>query len=244
MTLPLNQRYHLTIIATFLFLHIASLFTMASALSVTAVNVQFVVKPEQREAFLKHLKDDADQTLATEEGNLQFVVGEDIDAPNTFHLHEQYKTDSDYEYHQTTKHFKAFAQFLQGDESPLAEEPVIVAYKCQHHGATTKIAPRPAFCLNVESCIKPEFREEFVALMKSHQQNSLAEPLCMQFDYGVSLDDPDVFHQHEEFTGNEQGKEGYEAHQKGAHFDRFMEFNKKDPYIKPQAVRLFKTIFV
>jgi hypothetical protein len=43
-----------------------------------ALNVKVSVKPERREDFLKIIQYDAEQTLLTEPGALQFTVGEDV----------------------------------------------------------------------------------------------------------------------------------------------------------------------
>jgi quinol monooxygenase YgiN len=81
--------------------------------------------------------------------------------------------------------------------------------------------------------------------MTSHQAESQREPLCLQFDWGVSTEDPDVFYIHEEYAGEKDGKEGLDAHQRSAHFARFMKFNlEKQPYSKPQVLHFFNSVKV
>jgi len=205
-----------------------------------ALNVKFVLKPEtSKSAFLTALKLDQEQTLAKEPGALQFVIGQDDCDDNAIHLHEQYKTEEDLEYHRSTPHFIEFIKYTM-DNDVFGEDPVIDTFACQHDNdddTPTKISPRKAYCLNVESCIKPEFRQDFLKLMASHQANSRAEPLCFQFDWGESPETPNCFYMHEEY----HGVEGYKAHETSLHFDKFMVFNKREPYSKPQVVSFYKT---
>lgn len=166
---------------------------------------------------------------------MQFAIGQDVSNERIFHLHEQYKSEADLEFHQTAKHFKDFIQYTV-DNDCFQEDIVLDTFACQH--VPTKISPREAYCLNVESCIKPEFREEFLSLMASHQEKSRAEPRCLQFDWGESPTTPNSFYMHEEYDG----LEGYKAHEASSHFEKFMVFNKKkEPYSKPQVVSFYKT---
>ena len=76
-------------------------------------------------------------------------------------------------------------------------------------------------------------------LMKSHQQNSQVEELCLQFHWGVSPDTPKSFYMHEEYAN----RKGFDEHAGSNHFARFMKFNEeKQPYIKPQVVGFYETI--
>jgi len=201
---------------------------------VVAANIKFCVKPELEDEFLQRLQEDASQTR-DEPGALQFVVGQDVSKANTFHVHLQFKTQEAFEFHRLTPHSVQFATFC---EQALAEDPVANFFHCQHEPQV--VAPRPnAYCLHVESCIKPELRDEFVALMQQHQVLSRAEPECLQFDYGVCVNEPNHFYIHEEYNG----KQGYDAHEATDHFERFVTFNnQKQPYAKPQVVNFFKTI--
>lgn len=199
---------------------------------VAALNVRFQLEDGQRNAFLDAIKEDQEHTLSDEANALQFVVGQDVDNPNIIYLHEQYVSQSDLDHHNETPHFKKFIQFVQSNG---ISDPVLDRFNCLHK-PSGKISLRPAFCLNVESCVKPEVRDKFTALMKRHQQLSLAEPGCLQFDWGVDAEDPNTFYIHEEY----QSKKDYDDHEMTFHFDTFMKFNSaKQPYSKPQVVGFY-----
>ena len=53
------------------------------------MNVRLTVKPERREEFLREIAADQRGTMRDEPLAKRMLVGEDEDAPNTFHLHEQ-----------------------------------------------------------------------------------------------------------------------------------------------------------
>merc|ERR1712012_131865 len=55
-----------------------------------AVNLKFSVKPERRQDFISLIQDNQKKTLNLEPAALQYVVGEDVDSPNTFYLHEEF----------------------------------------------------------------------------------------------------------------------------------------------------------
>jgi quinol monooxygenase YgiN len=129
-----------------------------SANKVVCLNVKLSVKPGRREDFLKEIQNDAKQTMATEPGAVQFVLGEDRETTNVFYLHEQYTTSEDLDIHQKTPHFIEWTKFKETD--PFTEPPVVDLYYGIHEAE--KAPMRPAFCLNVELCIKPEVREEFL----------------------------------------------------------------------------------
>lgn len=206
---------------------------------VIALNVKASVKPDRREEFLKYIKADADGTMAMEPGALQFVLGEDTETPNVFYFHEQYKSKSDLEYHQTTKHFKDFLKFAETD--PFTEDLVITEYECQHD--PVKNTNKPAYCLNVELCIQPEVREEFLKVIDNNQKGSRQqEPLCLQYDYGESVDTPNSFYFHEEYEGADAGKEGFDAHAKAPHFAKWEEFAATNPFTKPPVVSFYRSI--
>ena len=82
-----------------------------------ALNGKIVVKEERRDEFINVIADDQKQTLLLEPGALAFVVGRDFADPNTFYLHEQYKTKADFDHHCTTEHFAKWNAFCQ--ENPL-----------------------------------------------------------------------------------------------------------------------------
>jgi len=210
---------------------------------VIALNVKARVKPEHREGLLDVLTIDAKGTRNDEPGGLQFVIGQDVTDANTIFLHEQYKSMADFEYHQKTPHFQKVLSFLEASD-PLEEPMMGNVYRCQHPPKEyLETTSSTRYCLNVESSIKPELRDEFVELMTNHQLKSKQEPLCVQFDWGVSIDDENTFYIHEEYVGNEEGKEGFLAHEASPHFAKFVKFNnEKQPYSKPQVVQFFKLL--
>jgi quinol monooxygenase YgiN len=222
------------ILVTLLPFHVVSIIMSGPV----ALNVKFVLKPTASRAdFLDALRVDRDETLATEPGSLLFVIGQDENDPHTIHLHEQYKSKSDLEYHNTTPHFKNFMEYISANDVCADENILIHEYHCQH-SPVKHHKPREAYCLNVESCIKPEFRQEFLQLIKSHQEKSRHEPKCLLFDWGESPETPNSFYMHEEYDG----MDGYKAHEASAHFETFMVFNQQEPYSKPQVVSFYKTI--
>ncbi|KAG7373406.1 antibiotic biosynthesis monooxygenase [Nitzschia inconspicua] len=205
---------------------------------IIALNVKMVVKPEHKESLLKVLEADAKGSRNTEPGCLQFLVGTDVDDPNTLFLHEQYKSQADFDVHGATPHLQAVFDFLK-DHDPLIEPMVGQIYKCHHDPVKIDNSQFSAFCLNVEACVKPELRDDFIELMTSHQQNSKAEPLCRQFDWGVSVEDPNSFHMHEEY----KGKQGFDAHERSQHFAKFIQFiEEKQPCTKPPVVQFYNTL--
>mmetsp|Transcript_25603 Transcript_25603/g.32272 ORF Transcript_25603/g.32272 Transcript_25603/m.32272 type:complete len:179 (+) Transcript_25603:151-687(+) len=80
-----------------------------------ALNGKIVVKEERRDEFINVIANDQKQTLLLEPGALAFVVGRDFADPNTFYLHEQYKSYAAFEYHMSTEHFAKFAAFEDSD---------------------------------------------------------------------------------------------------------------------------------
>lgn len=206
---------------------------------VVALNVKIAVKPEHRDRMLQHLIYEAKETRQ-EPGGLQFMVGQDVDDPNVLYLHEQYHNRSAWDNHNDTPHFKAFGHLLEELDDPLTEPVAIQAYQCSHTPQSIDNSQlENAYCLNVESCIKPELMDDYVALMQSHQANSQAEDLCLQFDWGISLDDPYTIYIHEEYAN----KEGFEAHAASKHFARLLAYNQdNEPYSKPQVVQFFQSV--
>ena len=191
------------------------------------------MKPESSEAFLAAIEADARGTRDNEPGALQFVLGQNVDDANAFHLHEQYKSKADLDHHESTPHFNTFVEFVKSAD-PFSAPMIVEKYECAHEPKVNP--PRSAYCLNVESCIKAEFRDEFIALMKTHQASSQAEPGCVQFDWGESLETPSTFFIHEQY----KDKAAYDAHEKTPHFGKFGVFNAKDPYSKPQVVSFYQ----
>jgi (4S)-4-hydroxy-5-phosphonooxypentane-2,3-dione isomerase len=206
-----------------------------------ALNVKVSVKPERREDFLKIIQYDAEQTLLTEPGALQFTVGEDVESANIFYFHEQYRTIQDVDFHKSTPHFLKWVEFQTTD--PFTEPLMVDLYQCNHE--PTPVPMRPAYCLNVQLCIQPEARDEFLKVILNNQQGSRKEPLCLQYDVGENIQTPNVFHFHEQYTGKDDGKEGFNAHAAAPHFAVWEEFASKGAgvFTKDPVVHFFRTVF-
>jgi len=202
------------------------------------LNVKHVVKPEFRDAYLEHMLNNQKGTTETENGALQFVVGEDVETPNTFYLHEAYDNYSEYLKHEDTAHFASTVLFFR-ENNPFTQE-IVTRFVGSH--SPVKHPKRSAYCLNVELCVKPNFRDEFLQVITNNAANSNKEPLCLQYVWGESTDTPNSFYFHEQYTGKEAGLEGFEAHSKTPHFVAWEEFTTKDPFSKPPVVEFFRTL--
>eukprot|EP00339_Tiarina_fusa_P015250 CAMPEP_0117017482 /NCGR_PEP_ID=MMETSP0472-20121206/13643_1 /TAXON_ID=693140 ORGANISM="Tiarina fusus, Strain LIS" /NCGR_SAMPLE_ID=MMETSP0472 /ASSEMBLY_ACC=CAM_ASM_000603 /LENGTH=214 /DNA_ID=CAMNT_0004721857 /DNA_START=8 /DNA_END=652 /DNA_ORIENTATION=+ len=212
---------------------------MASAFSgPIGVNVYAAVKPECREEFLKLITADA-KGIVAEPGSLQCTLGESDTEPNVFYIHEQYKTMEDFEAHKTTEHCQAFLTYL-AEKDPLVAPPVMDVFRCTHEAVS--VPPRAAYCLNVELCIKAEVRDEYLKCIYNNQKGSHGEPLCLQYDFGESLETPNSFYFHEQYSGGDQGLEGFVAHTKAPHFAAWEEFAGTDPFSKPPVIGKYKSI--
>lgn len=103
--------------------------------------------------------------------------------------------------------------------------------------------PDYAYCLNVNLYPKADVRDEFLQVIAANKAGTDAnEPLALQYVYGESTTAPNVFHFHEQYTGEDAGKEGFEAHTKAPHFGDWEAFASKDVFEKPPVVSFFKTI--
>lgn len=212
-----------------------------------ALNVALQVKPERREEFLEIIQYDAQETMRQEKGAVQFTVGQSTTDDNLFHLHEQYLTMKDLEIHRSTSHFQKWQSFC--DTSPFVSDPI-----CQEYFLTPPSVDVPpkvvqadepsVFCLNVELCIQESVRDSFLSVIQNNQKGSLTtEPLCRQYVYGESTTTPNTFYFHEQYIGEEQGQEGFQAHKLSSHFQVWEEFAAKNPFTKDPAVSFFQSIF-
>jgi quinol monooxygenase YgiN len=201
---------------------------------VVATNNKVVVKPDRRDEFIAVLQQVQKSSLQDEPGILCYAWGHDVNDRNSFYFHEQYRTLQDYEKHKTSPHYETLMEFAKTD--PLVSL-TIKQFEGTHepkaHGSDDLV--NPSFRLNVESFLKPEFREEFLQLMKTHQASSFAELGCVQFDWGESMTEPNTFYMHEQY----KTKVDYDFHETTPHFAKFGMFNAKDPYTKPQVVDYF-----
>ncbi|GFH53253.1 hypothetical protein CTEN210_09729 [Chaetoceros tenuissimus] len=207
-----------------------------------AVNLKFSVKPSRREDFLSLIKDNQRKTLELEPASLQYTVGEDLSKPNTFYIHEQFIGEEGFDAHRAMDHAGDWAAFKSSDPFEEGGEPVLDFYYGDHEIEEVP-ASREAFGLHVELCIKPDVREEFLECIRNNQKGSIeTEPLCLQYVYGESTSEENKFVFHEEYTGKDGGKEGFEAHKLTKHFAAWEEFAAKDPFTKPPVVDFFRTI--
>ena len=226
--------------------------TPSSLSSFVGINGKFTIKSERREEFLALIKDDKFQTLQTEPAALQFIVGEDTASRNTFYLHEKFTTLDGFHLHQKTSHFAKWVQFTKS--SPFAQdgEPIFDIFDGAHsvHQKDTKdvteiaMSSTPLFCLNVELCIKPEIREDFLQVISINKKGSDEEPLCSQYHYGESISTPNSFYFHEEYIGIDGGKEGFDAHAIAPHFQVWENFagKKPEPFTKPPVVSFYRPL--
>ena len=207
-----------------------------------AVNLRFSLKPSRRQDFLSLAKENQRKSLDLEPAALQYTVGEDIDTPNTFYIHEQFIGAEGFDAHRAMDHAADWDTFKNSD--PFTDEgtPVIDFYFCNHD--IEKVPIRPAFGVHVELYPKPEVLQQFLEVIKYNQKGSVEdEPLCLQYVFGESTVEKNKFIYHEEYKGADGGKEGFEAHQISPHFKAWEDFaGTEDPFTKPPVVAFFRTI--
>lgn len=203
-----------------------------------AINVKFDVLPAREAEFLEVMRNNVRQTMETEPRALQFALGRDVDDPRVYYLHEEYRTRSDHaETHRETDHFRACAALF--DSKPFAEPHVADEFLLCHPGPSEKVPNVDAVCLNVELCIRPEVREEFLAVIRQNKAGSDREPLCLQYSWGESVDEPNTFHFHERYVG----EEGVEAHNAAPHFKVWEEFaSRGSPFARPPVVQKYRIL--
>eukprot|EP00584_Thalassiosira_punctigera_P001976 CAMPEP_0172526284 /NCGR_PEP_ID=MMETSP1067-20121228/1226_1 /TAXON_ID=265564 ORGANISM="Thalassiosira punctigera, Strain Tpunct2005C2" /NCGR_SAMPLE_ID=MMETSP1067 /ASSEMBLY_ACC=CAM_ASM_000444 /LENGTH=248 /DNA_ID=CAMNT_0013309755 /DNA_START=97 /DNA_END=843 /DNA_ORIENTATION=- len=205
--------------------------------SAFAINVRFRVLPAREAEFLSAIKENVRKTMEEEPNALQFALGRDVDDPLTYYLHEEYESRSDHsETHRETDHFKKCMEFFGTD--PFAEPHVADEFELCHEGPSAKIANAEAVCLNVELCIKPEVREEFLAVIRQNKAGSDEEPLCLQYSWGENVNEPNTFHFHEQYVG----EEGVAAHNAAPHFAKWEEFASTGPFARPPVVQKFSAL--
>lgn len=236
------------IISSSLFISLShALVTTNAAITNTAgdkpylVNLKFSIKPSRRQDFLTLIKDNQRKTLELEPASLQYTVGEDIKAPNTFYIHEQFIGSEGFEAHRAMAHAGDWAAFKNSKPFVDGGEPILDFYFGNHK--IEKVPVRSAFGVHVEILIKPEVRAEFLEVIHNNQKGSLEkEPLCLQYVFGESASEENKFIFHEEYTGKDGGLEGFEAHKLTPHFKAWEDFVAKNPFTKPPVVDLFRTI--
>jgi quinol monooxygenase YgiN len=213
-----------------------------------ALNAKMSIRPEKREAWLEQIKDDQLCTRRDEQGNLQFVITEDETTPNTFYLHEQFIDESAFEEHTKTPHFARYDDFCKA-ENPFAPDGdmELLLFSPLGEGSdwskSKRDIPKTAFCVTVNLYPKIELREAFLKVIQNNKEGTEGtEPLALQYTYGESTTVANVFHFHEQYTGAEDGKEGFNAHAAAPHFIEWEAFAGTDPFAKPPEVYFSKVI--
>jgi len=206
-----------------------------------AMNIKFSVKAERRQEFLDVIQNNQRRTLEEEPNVLQFCLGQDVDRPNIFYLHEEYQCQDDHRsVHSQSDYYDNCIKFFD-TEDPFTEPTVVDEFLLMHEPPPSKLPNSPnIFCLNVELCIKPEMRDEFLDVIANNKRGSdNDEPLCLQYSYGESLTKPNCFYFHEQYKGSDQGLEGFENHCRATHFQVWEEFTTKNPFVKPPVVQKY-----
>jgi quinol monooxygenase YgiN len=196
------------------------------------------VKESRRHDFLSLIQENQIRTLKDEPEALQYVIGEDVEEPNVFYIHEQFLTSQSFVVHRNTPHNAKWQTFKASD--PFEKDPVTNFYNGTHQPAIVPI--RDAYCLNVQLCIDPKFRDDFLSVIANNAQGSNQEPLCLQYVWGEDCSEPNTFHFHEQYTGSEDGKEGFLMHTKMEHFYLWEKFASQNPFTKPPLVYFYKTL--
>ncbi len=89
--------------------------------------------------------------------------------------------------------------------------------------------------------VKPEFRDEFVAIAKVDANGSVSEPGCRRFDILEDTREPNTFFFYEVYTGEDALK----AHQATAHYAQYKLGVKPEwlaaPTVASHCTNLFPT---
>eukprot|EP00549_Striatella_unipunctata_P003184 CAMPEP_0118682304 /NCGR_PEP_ID=MMETSP0800-20121206/5414_1 /TAXON_ID=210618 ORGANISM="Striatella unipunctata, Strain CCMP2910" /NCGR_SAMPLE_ID=MMETSP0800 /ASSEMBLY_ACC=CAM_ASM_000638 /LENGTH=104 /DNA_ID=CAMNT_0006578685 /DNA_START=159 /DNA_END=473 /DNA_ORIENTATION=- len=87
--------------------------------------------------------------------------------------------------------------------------------------------------LNVILRIKPTVRERFLEVILNNQKGTQElEPLALEYTFGEDASEPNTFHFHEKY----KGEEGVAAHNASPHFAVWEDFVKTDPFTSPPEV--------
>lgn len=183
------------------------------------------------------------------ETSLQYVVGQGYDEDeNTFYVHEEYETRSQYDdIHCSTKseHYETMKQFFD-TEKPFDEEPTVDMFALCHdydgpHSSKTAKEGEEVVCLNVELCIHPTIRQEFLKCIRQNKAGSDNEPKCLQYTWGENGNEPNTFHFHERYVG----EDGLSAHNDAPHFKVWEEFaGEGEPFGRDPVVQKFRELLL
>jgi quinol monooxygenase YgiN len=222
-----------------------------------ALNLKCIVKPTHRSKFLTAIQEHQQSTRKNEPNNLQFVIGQDVDDPNTFYFHEEFKSMAAFQDHLDSDHCKKYNEFVKTEE-PYLEKPDM--NMCFYHPAeedddalvTKRGVHKESFGLNVNLYPKASVRGEFLKVISDNKKGTdTIEELALQYTYGESISVDGIskgsssankFHFHEQYTGKDHGKEGFDVHASMPHFAAWEEFVKTDPFEKDPEVFFFKII--
>jgi len=206
------------------------------------VNLKCSVKPERRDDFIALIQRNQRLTLQDEPEALQYIVGGDVDDQNTFYIHKQFASKEAFKFHKETPHNTDWKQFKQS--GAFSSPPITDFYDGMHPGVGMAPPVETAYCLNVQLSVNPEYRTEFLRVIKNNAIGSNQnEPLCLQYVWGEDCDSANIFHFHEEFTGNEGGKEGFEAHAVSPHFTEWEKFAANaEVFSKPPITGFYRTL--
>jgi len=96
----------------------------------------------------------------------------------------------------------------------------------------------PVVALNVILRVKPEVRDPFLKVILNNQKGTLnkeLEPLALEYNFGEDSSEPNTFHFHEKYLG----EEGVAAHNAAPHFLEWEEFAQTNPFTAPPEVYKF-----
>jgi S-methylmethionine-dependent homocysteine/selenocysteine methylase/quinol monooxygenase YgiN len=228
---------------------------------IVAVNAIFVVslnrKVEFREAFENQIHASASilsNNDPTEPTLLQCVLGEDLDHEGRLHCHLKYEfasidqvsvrmntnahplfwnTRPTEEWHHF--HFLEAANLQQ----PLVYDAWIVAPVSDPTAPPNPKSIPPGtttFCLNANLHIHPSHKEELLSLLEHARSQSIQEPLCVEYNYGESLTNPNTFHVHQQYRGHDGGKEGFDQHAETVHYQQWKQFSSYEDRFTQETV--------
>lgn len=203
------------------------------------LNVQLDIQPDRRDEFLLVIGQDAKGALTTEQGCLQYILGEDVETPNRFYLHEQYRSLEDFQIHQSQSYYKEWKAFGATDPWKPGTTPVVQFFQATHQAVDKKHIPTPAYCLNVQLCIQPHVRDDFLAVIQQNQKGSTNdEPACWQYDWGESTTQPNTFYFHEQY----RDQAGFQEHTQAPHFEKWQAFAETQPFTSPPVVQFYQSM--
>jgi quinol monooxygenase YgiN len=229
-------------------------FSTKSSSPLLALNLKCTVKPNLRDNWLTAIQEDQQCTRLTEPNNLQFVIGQDIDDPNTFYLHEEFANISAFQDHLDTPHFAKYNEFVKS-EDPFVGQVDMCFYHPREEDEDALVQKKrsihkESFGLNVNLYPKASVRDEFLRVISDNKKGTdTTEELALQYTYGESISvegfaegAANTFHFHEQYTGKDHGKEGFDIHASMPHFAAWEEFVTTDPFEKNPEVFFFKII--